>query len=238
WNGNTSVQIMIEDIAIEAFQLFDYRSKHQDKYFIPYLEQYDQQTFVGNDLSHIKRLITEQQVDLLDFDREIEGFHKTDILYICDLPRELGQIEKIIQQTKTEVIHISYSATEDAFLQSIPDRNAFKWVYQYIVNHAPFELKTELPKMMRANGWRKEKPIFSLKVFYDLAFNHVIDNIIFFDKYMEKKDLSQSASYQKRIEQSNIEQLLYYSTYEELKEWFQEKTATLDNSKEEVTHGL
>src|SRR5699024_12351856 len=59
WNGNTSVQIMIEDIAIEAFQLFDYRSKHQDKYFIPYLEQYDQQTFVGNDLSHIKRLTTE-----------------------------------------------------------------------------------------------------------------------------------------------------------------------------------
>jgi len=238
WNGNTSVQIITEDIAVEAFQLFDYRSKHQDKYFIPYLEQYNQQTFVGNDLNHIKRLTTDRQVDLLAFDREIEAFHKTDILYIYDLPRELDQLEEILQQTKPEVIHISYNATEDAFLQSIPDRNAFKWVYQYIVNHAPFELKTELPKMMRANGWRKDKPIFILKVFFDLAFIHVKDNVVYLNKNVEKQELSQSATYQKRIEQSNIEQLLYYSTYEELKEWFQEKTATLDNSKEEVTHEL
>src|SRR5699024_8932704 len=111
-----------------------------------------------------------------------------------DLPSELGQLEKILQQTKPEVIHISYSATEDAFLQSIPDRNAFKWVYQYIVNHAPFELKTELPKMMRANGWRKEKPIFILIVFFDLLFIHVKDHIVYLKKHVEKKDSSQSAS--------------------------------------------
>src|SRR5699024_11695536 len=115
----------------------------------------------------------------LAFDREIDVFHKTDILYICVLPRELEQLEEILQQTKTEVIHISYNATEDAYLQSIPDRNSFKSVYQYIVNHAPFELKTELPKMMRANGWRKDNPIFILKVFFDLAFIHVKDNVVY-----------------------------------------------------------
>src|SRR5699024_10642916 len=124
---------------------------------------------------------------------------KTDILYICDLPRELDQLEEILQQTKPEVIHISYYATEDAFLQSIPDRNAFKWMYQYIVNHAPFELKTELAKMMRANGWRKDKPILILKVFFDLLFIHVKDNVVYLNKNVEKQELSQSATYQKRI---------------------------------------
>src|SRR5699024_10755715 len=97
---------------------------------------------------------------------------------------------------------------------------------------------TEHQKMMLTNGWRKDNPIFILKVFFDLAFIHVKDNVVYLNKNVEKQELSQSATYQKRIEQSNIEQLLYYSTYEELKEWFQEKTATLDNSKEEVTHEL
>src|SRR5699024_7283053 len=125
--GNTSVQIITDDIAVEAFQLFDYRSKHQDKYFIPYLEQYNQQTFVGNDLNHIKRLTTDRKVDILDFDRETEAFHKTDLLYLYKLPMELDQLEDILQQRKHDVILISYNATEDALLQRIPDRNAFKY---------------------------------------------------------------------------------------------------------------
>src|SRR5699024_6756107 len=120
--------------------------------------------------------------------------------------------EEILQQTKPEVIHISYNATEDAFLQSIPDRNAFKWVYQYIVNHAPFELKTELPQMMRPNGSRQAKPIIILQVFFDLAFIHSKDNVVDLNKNVEKQEMSHAGTYQKRREQRNIEQLLYYST--------------------------
>src|SRR5699024_7973724 len=112
-------------------------------------------------------------------------FHKTDILYICDLPRELDQLEEILQQTKPEVIHISYNATEDAFLQSIPVRNAFKWVYQYIVNYAPFELKTELPKIMRSNILLIDKIIFILKLFFYFAFIHAKYNVVYLNKNVE-----------------------------------------------------
>lgn len=238
WNGNTSVQLVTEDIAVEGFQLFDYRSKHQEKYFTPYFSHYDRQMLIGNDFNHMKALASDKEAEIFSFDDRVESFNETDILYLCDLPRELTVLERILEQTNPKVIHVSYDAVEDAFMQSVPDRESFKWVYEYVVTHTPFDLKTELPKMMRTNGWRKEKPIFILKVFFDLAFIQVKDNIVYLNENKEKKALTESATYQKRLEQSNIEQLLYYSTYEELKTWFQEKIAKLDNSKEEVAHGL
>src|SRR5699024_10857074 len=36
WNGNKTVQLLMEDIAVFEWQLFDYRSKKQDKFFHPY----------------------------------------------------------------------------------------------------------------------------------------------------------------------------------------------------------
>ena len=58
---------------------------------------------------------------------------------------------------------------------------------------------------------------------------------MYVNKDTEKKELHESNTYQDRMKQSNVEQLLYYSTYDELKLWFMEK---LEQTREEVIHGL
>ena len=40
------------------------------------------------------------------------------------------------------------------------------------------------------------------------------------------------------MEQSNIEKALYYSTYEELKQWFNRQLRIGELNKEEMHHGL
>ena len=66
---------------------------------------------------------------------------------IC--PSDLTKLEEIISITNPSNIHVSYGIVDDAFLQSLPSREEFKWVYGYLLKFQPLVLKTEMVKMLK-----------------------------------------------------------------------------------------
>src|SRR5690625_7397160 len=48
WNGNRTVQLMIDDIAVHDRQLFDYRGRNKEIDFIPFLENFSHHTIIDN----------------------------------------------------------------------------------------------------------------------------------------------------------------------------------------------
>jgi len=240
WNGNRTIQMIIEDLAIQGWQLFDYRGRQSLSTIQPYLSFFERNLVVGTNSERLKKTLGERNdVTIITYnDNHISKLHETDILYIYDLPDDLKKLQQIIKQTKPTAIHASYHALNDAYLHYVPSREEFKWVYAYLFQNNPIHLNVDLPTMMQIKRWTKEKLIFILKVFLDLQFITIDDNVLYVNKKAEKKELHTSTTYQKRMEQSNIEKALYYSTYEELKQWFNRQLRIGELNKEEMHHGL
>lgn len=219
WNGNKTVQIMIDDIAIDEWLLFDYRGRQNFttlQYFAPFFERH---TIVINDPKRLENYVY-NNYDIITYDSDVSDLNKTDILYICDLPKDFQSLKKIVMKTRPKSIYVSYNITENAYLKSIPSREEFKWLYIFLLQNSPIHLNVDLPKMVQTTKWSKEKIIFMLKVFLDLQFISVQNDVITVQKSAEKQELSSSKTYQRRLEQIEIEKVLYYSTFTQLKEWF------------------
>lgn len=237
WNGNRTVQIVIEDIAIDDWLLFDYRGKQNFtslQYFEPF---FDRHTILINNPQKKENLLAFNDYEVITYDEDISNLSKTDILYICDLPQDFQSLEKIVVKTQPKSIYVSYNITENAYLQSIPSRDEFKWLYVFLLKNCPIHLKVDLPKMVETTKWSKDKIIFMLKVFFDLNFISVQNDVITVQKSAKKQDLSNSKTYQQRKEQMEIERVLYYSTFTQLKNWFN-PLINLEGIRKEVLNEL
>lgn len=237
WNGNKTIQIVIEDIAIEEWLLFDFRGRQNLTTFQYFRTFFDRHTIVINDLEKINGYIDIDEYEVITYDTDISTLSKTDILYICDLPQDFHALEKIVVKTQPKSIHVSYNITENAYLQSIPSREEFKWLYIFLLKNQPIHTKVDLPKIIYQTKWSKDKLMFMLKVFFDLNFISVQDDMITVDTSAKKSALKNSRTYQLRMEQIEIEKVLYYSTYTQLKQWFQ-NLINLEEIRKEVLNEL
>src|SRR5699024_11379325 len=96
-------------------------------------------------------------------------------------------------------IHISYHFDESAFLNRLSTSDEFKWLYGYALQYCPVQLKVDLTNIIQTKKWTKEKVIFMLKVFLDLEFITISNDILYVNREAGKQSLDQSKVYQKRI---------------------------------------
>lgn len=238
WNGNRTVQMLIKDIAVNEWQLFDYRGRKQHKFFTPFITEYNTNTILTNDIAGMQALLGDVDVTYITYDSNMEELDQADILYVCDLPDNLSTLENIVRQVSPNSIHISYHVDESAFLTAMPTREEFKWLYGYAMQHGPVQLKVDLPNIIQSKKWTKEKVIFMLKVFLDLEFITISNDILYVNREAPKQALNNSKTYQQRLEQSNIEQVLYYATNDEIKQWFHPLITEQTVNEEEVMYDL
>lgn len=235
WNGIRKPQIVIEDMKIEHWQVFDHRGKkHND--ITNYLNQFEKHIIVYDD-DNTANLLPEhvRQVsyrDALTLEEEV------DVIYLFDLPPDLEQLKDIIRKVKPVCIHACFYTENSAYMSSLPNRDDFKLLYSLIWKRKELDIKKELHAILNARGWTEDKVRFMLEVFSELEFVKIMDDIIHINQTPQKKDLAEAVIYQQRIKQIQIEKTLYYATYDELVKWFQEIMGQLDKPKEEVTHGL
>lgn len=238
WNGNRTVQMLIEDVAVNEWQLFDYRGKQQSKFFTPFIAQYDRNVLLGNDIQKMRAIVDDENAQYITYESDITSLEQTDILYICDLPKDMDVLKEIVQQLQPKSIHISYHVENSAYFQAMPSREDFKWLYGYSLKYSPIQLKVDIGSIMQNKNWSRDKVIFMLKVFLDLKFITIKDNVLYINRDADKQALDQSRTYQQRIQQSKTEQTLYYATYAEIKQWFEPLIQKRENIEEEVIHGL
>src|SRR5699024_8527740 len=170
WNGIKTVQILMEDMAIDEWQLFDYRSKQQEKYMTPFIRHYERNLIVVNDNESLDMFANNPSVQVVTYEVDVSTLQHIDCVFIYDLPFDLKVLQQIIQKTNPNAIHLCFDVTENAFLQTIPNREEFKWLYGFLHQHEPIHLKSDLPQIIQMKKWSKQKAIFMLKVFFDLKF--------------------------------------------------------------------
>ncbi|KHE73133.1 single-stranded-DNA-specific exonuclease RecJ [Halobacillus sp. BBL2006] len=233
WNGRKNLQIMIQDLQIEDWQLFDLRgSRHVEKSIaIPGDESYAAVTFNG---------AAQAPHDVpIYMDKDFKPKEHIDGLILMDLPKDLKQLEELIQNITVSKIYVCYRVEESTFLKAWPSRDHFKWFYGMLLKRKEFNLHQEGDQLAKRKGWDRSMVDFISQVFFELEFVKIKDGLITINSQPSKKDLKESTLYQEREKQLKIEKTLYYSTYKELKNWFnQYLNVNVKPVKEEVVNGL
>ncbi|WP_181350552.1 single-stranded-DNA-specific exonuclease RecJ [Thalassobacillus sp. CUG 92003] len=232
WNGRRNVQIMIKDLKIDEWQLFDYRgSKHIHKQIdIPDKENHIAVSFRNNSSALPLQVFQPE---------ELYGLQHVDGLWVVDLPYNLDAFAQVVRQVQPDKLMACYRVEDGAFLNTIPKREHFKWFYAMLKKKETFDMKTDGEILAARSGWNHDLVEFVTQVFFELEFVRIENGLVSLNTSPSKKELSESLLYQEKFEQLQIEQTLYYSSFPELKQWLDQYILEQrDAVKEEVANGL
>src|SRR5699024_1696080 len=214
WNGFETIQMIIRDMKIEEWQLFDHRGK-QNIDISHYIRNPDQCLLVGNPGEQFNHL-----GKVYDYNEALDFQGKVMQLILLELPDDLKDLESIVNTHKPEQIHVKFQVEKSLYLQALPSRDDFKWLYGFIHRTKTFDVKEGIPEIMQLKKWSKDWVIFMLHVFNDLNFIVNEEGIIKLTENPDKRDLFDSKVYQDRQEKAEIEKLLNYTNYKQLKQLF------------------
>lgn len=236
WNGNRNVQMMIRDLQVDEWQMFDHRGKkHND--IMSYIQPNKRVVVVKNQINSSVETMSEC-VKLVTYDDFLDTVGEAHTLLLYDLPPQLNRLEQIVKATNPVNIHVCFHVENSTYLSAFPSRKDFKWLYAMLYKRGKLHINNELTMIMDAKKWSKEYIQFMIRVFVDLNFVTYDEGVLSLNPSPTKQDLSSSRTYQHRVNRATIEKTLYYSTYDELKQWFEKSLRPVDSPKEEITHGL
>ncbi|KGX88986.1 single-stranded-DNA-specific exonuclease RecJ [Pontibacillus litoralis] len=237
WNGRKKPQIMMRDVKVANRQLFDYRGNR-------HLQKVMKDVPTHNGIAIFFQPMTEkddwvfEHVDaweILDDDMVEEiPLEQVDHLILMDLPPSLHRLSIVLQKMTPHNIYACYYTEEAAFLNTVPTREHFKWFYGMLMKRKQFHLDREGPKLAQYKGWTYDTVKFIANVFSELEFVKIENGLITLHANPTKKDLTASTLYQSKQQHLHVEQTLYFSTYKQLKQWFDEQINGVFPLKEEV----
>ena len=229
WNGNRKPQMMIQDMRIEEWQLFDYRGRRNVDF--SFLETEEAVAVSEQPLENIS-------IPTISYKAKDEELPKVPHLILYQLPSHMEELIQLIQKIQPVNIYACFQLNESAYLKTFPTREDFVWLYALFHKRKTIDMKQEIQSIMKIKSWSKEHIIFMLRVFSELKFVTMDNGVVHVNPNPEKKDLKTADAYQSRVRQLEIEQQLYYSNYEEFKNWFTPYMGYLKNPKEEMINGL
>lgn len=179
-------------------------------------------------------------IPTIGYEAKDQELQKVPHLILYTLPARLKDLIQLIQKIQPVNIYACFQLSDSAYLKTFPTREDFVSLYALIHQRKIIDMKREIQSIMKAKSWSKEHVVFMLRVFSELEFVRVDNGVVHVNPSPEKKDLKTAYVYQERLRQLEIEQQLYYSTYEEFKNWFTPHINYLEKekSKEEMINGL
>ncbi|WP_144463282.1 single-stranded-DNA-specific exonuclease RecJ [Siminovitchia fortis] len=235
WNNMRKPQIFIRDASISNWQLFDMRGKRRPDSWIPLLPKknvyfivFRQQTLdeFSLDASQVKFISYYEAAKELAIDGKSVVF--------LDIPPNLSLLENLIEGKAPDRIYAHFSHDQGQFFRTIPTREHFKWYYAFLAKRRTFDVRKYGKELETYRGWSEETVRFMTKVFFELEFVTIKDGMIVLNQVKMKKDLSDSPAYQQKQADIELENALIYSSYQELRQWFEKRVAHSGYHEEEV----
>ncbi|CAM3939462.1 single-stranded-DNA-specific exonuclease RecJ [Lederbergia lenta] len=235
WNNMRKPQIFLKDIAVKEWQLFDMRGNNQLKQRLSHLPKLNCLNIVFDE-GHLKSLPATQTNTVLITD--VDQAKKMDIddksLVLLDLPSNINVLKKLVDGKNPARIYACFIHDQGEFFDTLPTRDHFKWFYAFLLKRQTFDVIKHGADLASYRGWTKETINFMSKVFFELNFVTIKDGLIIINPVKTKQDLTASPTYQQKQEQLEIENILLYSSYEQLKLWFNDRLAQKALDEEEM----
>lgn len=235
WNNIRKPQIFIQDVSVESWQLFDHRGvkrihtmantipKENRKYIIFDREQLDKMDPA-----------LRSEVILIQDEAEAKAFdsHQANVVLV-DIPPSKDLLRHLFYGKQPARIYAYFQKESSDFFSTIPTRDHFKWFYAFLLKKGPIDLGRYGDEIAKHRGWSTETITFMSKVFSDLDFVTINNGFITLNKQSQKRDLTDSTTYQNKQAQSVLERDLLLSSFQQLKSWFDqvmEESVTIEEA--------
>lgn len=222
WNNIRKPQIFIHDVSVETWQLFDHRGvkrihtmmstipKENRKYIVFNKDQLDK--INSNFASEV--ILIQDEAEAMAFDT-----HNANIVLV-DLPPSKELLCHLFNGKQPARIYAYFQKENSDFFSTIPTRDHFKWFYGFLLKKGPIDLGRHGDEIAKHRGWSSETVTFMSKVFSELDFVTINNGFITLNKQSQKRDLTDSITYQTKQAQYALERDLLFSSFGQLKSWF------------------
>lgn len=224
WNGLRKPQLMLEDLVVQGTQLFDLRSTQ----ISPSIWQLFDADYIffdeKNQRKYNERIPKTGYSYLISGQKEAEQFAmKTSKLVLVDCPDSLNLLSELLESSEPSNIYVSFFNRESAYLDGMPSRIQFSQVFKYIATHMDIDVRHKTKILSEHLKLKEKMLIFIINVFFDANFVTIQDGIMNIVPNAEKKELTDTKVYQKRLEKYTAEEMLIYSRFAELEKWMKSK---------------
>ncbi|TMW73965.1 single-stranded-DNA-specific exonuclease RecJ [Alteribacter natronophilus] len=223
WNGHVKPQLIIDDLKVEDWQLFDYRGKYVN--WTSILEQNENEKLVYVKFrpeTAVPAVLENAETEVVDVtsDRDNILLPEGASVILGDIPPSAEAMETLFHGSLPGRIYAVFTQDDDTFFQTLPTREHFKWYYAFLAKRKTFNLEKQARDLAKYKGWTKDTVDFMSQVFFELNFVTINNGFVTLQDQPSRKSLEESALYQSRVRQSELENQLVYSSYRALKQWF------------------
>ncbi|MFC0270126.1 single-stranded-DNA-specific exonuclease RecJ [Metabacillus herbersteinensis] len=225
WNNFRKPQLMLQDLCVNEWQLFDHRGTNNIEKLIQTISKVQSHiiTFQHEMYERVKKIDSKAEVSFIQSKDEALNINVSNkYVVFVDTPPSTELLYSLFDKGKPERVYAIFLQENDNFFATIPTRDHFKWFYGYLLKRGPFDLKHKGEELARHRGWSKETIEFMSKVFFELEFVTIENGIISIQTQSSKRDLSESILFAKKQQQIELEKMLLYTSYQQLKLWFNE----------------
>ncbi|MFD2704007.1 single-stranded-DNA-specific exonuclease RecJ [Salibacterium lacus] len=242
WNGYRKPQLFLKDLAVDEWQLFDKRQQKDIEETVGLLPDADTIVAAFHE-ENAQRLLSRFPEKTILTARDVSSSPRQAAnLVFADMPVHMSHLENCLAQVQAvENVYVFFRSDDVLYFQLDPGREDFKWYYGFLKKRESFNLEQHGEELARRKGWKYNTISFMSHVFFELDFVTIENGIVSMKEAPAKRDLHDSASYQKHKDQREAEQVLLYSTYTQLKErlaLFIQAAAGNNETKEKVGNGF
>ncbi len=231
WNGNRKLQLRVEDIKINEWQLFDYRGKPSSRIDETHVKDRTEIILWQNESKKSHTFPYERTYEELLMSDET-----CDALYLMELPKNEHDLVRIVKQLQPKNIYVCFRLEQSSYLSTFTSREDFKWIYSVLYQNRQIDLKQFSNAVIRRRNWTKDRMEFIFNVFLELEFVTMKNGTIIVNPKPSNRDLTESPTFSARIQKEEMERTFYYSSYSELHQWFSLLLGKDDEAKGEVTN--
>ncbi|WP_066063888.1 single-stranded-DNA-specific exonuclease RecJ [Neobacillus soli] len=237
WNNKRKPQIFIHDIAVDTWQLFDYRGQTRIN-AIANTVQAENRKFIIFNKDYLEKINTNQigETILIQTVEEAKAFNsEKENIVLVDFPSSKELLKVLFKGKQPARIYAYFYKESSDFFSTIPTRDHFKWFYAFLLKKGPIDLKRHGDEIAKHRGWSPETIKFMSKVFSDLDFVTINNGFITLKTGAQKRDLTDSRTFQIKQAQYSLEKDLLFSSFQELKGWFDQVIQESVETEEAIT---
>ncbi len=191
WNGNTSVQLMVEDVQAEGIELLDVRSRQ-----INFPE--NTMFFANNTL---KNGIIEEVLILAETPTTLEG---------------LTTLSEVLLQKKIQLIYFKDQIDNAYYLTGSGTREQFAKLYKAIYRFPEFDVRYKLNVLSDFLKIPELLLIKMIQIFEELGFVEIKDGLMKVNKEAPKHEISESKIYQDLTKLVKLQELFALAPVKEI----------------------
>lgn len=192
WNGNTTLQLMLEDARVEGIQLYNIRGKNAE---LP------------------------AGVPVLDFKEEVGDLSASPAIVIGKIPEDKRLLKQAFQGQQFEAIYFKNEIDAPLYLDGYGTREQFAKLYKTIYQYPEFDVRYKLKELSHHLKIQQPLLIKMIQIFEELGFVTIADGVMTVNKEAKKREISDSKIYQKLKEQVLYQELMVLGTVQEIYEW-------------------